>query len=66
MREGGEKCPEQQIKLQFRKERGRRRGKGLDSWGEGGFTVYPVQKDVLGGGRGGREVLEAQFPVSRT
>ena len=46
-REGGKKCPEQQLKLQFKKERGRMRGNGLDSGREGGFTVHPVQKDVL-------------------
>ena len=47
VREGVKKCPDQQLKLQFNNERWRRRGNGLDSEKEGGFTVYLVQKDVL-------------------
>ena len=52
MREGGKKCPEQQLKLQFKKERGRMRGNGLESGGEGVFTVCPIQKDGLEKGEG--------------
>ena len=61
VREGIKKCPEQQLTLQFNKERGRRRGKGMDSGGEGGFTVYPVQKDGLEKGEG-----VGKYPVPST
>ena len=36
------------------------RGGGWTVGGEGGFTFYPVQKDELGEGGGGREVPSAQ------
>ena len=36
------------------------RGEGWTVGGEGGFTVYSVQKDGLGEGGGGREVPSAQ------
>ena len=36
------------------------RGEGWTVGGEGGSTVYQVQKDELGEGGGGREVPRAQ------
>ena len=38
-REDGNKSPEQQLKLQFRKERRRRRGKNLDNGRRGRVHV---------------------------
>ena len=39
------------------------RGGGWTVGGEGGFTVYSVQKDGLGEGGGGREVRGREVPV---
>ena len=62
VREGGKKCPEQQLKLQFNKERGRRRGTcGTAGEKEGSLSIQSRKM----GWRTGRGSGRAQYQVSR-
>ena len=62
VREGGKKCPEQQLKLQFNKERGRRRGTGGTAEDREGSRSIQSRKM---GWRRGRGSESAKYPVSR-
>ena len=62
VREGGKKCPEQQLKLQFNKERGRRRGMGGTAGEREGSRS--IQSRNMGWRRG-RGSGSAKYPVSR-
>ena len=65
VKEGGKKCPEQQLKLQFNKERGRRRGTGWTAEErekrEGSRSIQSRKM----GWRRGRGSGSAKYPVSR-